>query len=587
MESRPDLLQDRTMAVETPEHVSIEYPLAGLGSRFTALFADFLIMMVIVLVPVLAFLFTLVGVLSAGTVLTIIIVYFSLVLWGYFFFFEGFRDGQTPGKRALSIRVVMDGGYPITIEAAAIRNLIRIIDLQLGGLVGGLFMLFTGRAKRLGDLAASTVVVRELAVEFPGTAELAESAAPVRLGDAGFQALEKYVDRRLALDPAARARIAADFASHLESLEARREGEIADAYLVRFHSEERVRRLAAHRGGRAGSAAAVSLLRSKRERWEQFRGTARSARARGLASLGEEGVGDFAARYRELTADLARARTYGASLETLYALERLVGAGHNLFYRSAGQSLRRAWSWLRGGFPRLVRRRWAPIGLAAALLFGPSLISYLLLRARPEFERQLVGAEFIERAEEARDRREAGKGYIDVPELGQAFMASFIIRNNVQVSFVAFAAGVTAGVGTALVLIFNGLSLGSALAVFQNRQALDVIGMFVLPHGIIELTAITIAGGAGLWMGSGLLLPGRKTRLWAFAERAREAVSLLLGVICLLVLAGLIESFISPSQLPVSVKLSFSALAALAVLSYLLTGGRRASEGPDKVGSRL
>ena len=146
--------------------------------------------------------------------------------------------------------------------------------------------------------------------------------------------------------------------------------------------------------------------------------------------------------------------------------------------------------------------------------------------------------------------------------------------NNVQVSFFIFIFGFVAGIGSAFMLIMNGLSLGAALAVFQNRGVIGNIGAFVIPHGFIELTAITIAGGAGLWMGSGLLLPGRQRRLDAFAARAKESVAMIGGVVAMLVVAGLIEGFFSPSRLPVGIKLLGGAVAAAATLHYLLVVGR-------------
>src|SRR5262249_45633095 len=129
----------------------------------------------------------------------------------------------------------------------------------------------------------------------------------------------------------------------------------------------------------------------------------------------------------------------------------------------------------------------------------------------------------------------------------------------------------------------NGISLGSVLAVFANRHVLDVIGVFVMPHGVIELTAICIAGGAGLWMGSGLLLPGRETRRAAFAERAKETIALIGGVGAMLVVAGVIEGFISPSRMADASKLTFAALTAVALALYLGMPGRpaRSSASPD------
>ncbi|HEV7734904.1 MAG TPA: stage II sporulation protein M [Candidatus Binatia bacterium] len=573
-----DVLADLRMEVETPEHVAIEYPLAGLGSRFAALMVDGVIVTTLLVAgvalaigamrfdPVLPFL---AAIFTPGRMAAVIVLWVFTVTWGYFFWCEAFRDGQTVGKQLLGIRTIMDGGYPLTIEAAAIRNLVRAVDVQAGGLVGGFFMLLTRQSQRLGDLAANTVVVRELPAAFPAIADAAPVNASPRLDDTAFTALEAYADRRNAFDLAARDRLATELTTHIRTQAAPLDGEPDDAFLVRLHGEERGRRAAARLGGRAGSVAAAALLRSKRERWETFRADAARVRRTGLAALGEDGVGTFAARYREVTADLARARTYGASRETLYALERLVSGGHNLLYQPARQSLRRAMRWLLSGFPALVRRRWVPIAVASGLLFGPAVGSYALLRLRPDLEAQLVDAQMIARADEAPRRRAAGSGYVDVPDLGHAFMSSALVSNNVQVAFTAFAAGITAGLGTALVMILNGLHLGSVLAAFHNRGALDVIALFVLPHGILELTAIVISGGAGLWMGSALLLPGRYTRRAALARRAPEAVALIGGVIVLLMMAALIEGYVSPAALPDALKIGVSALSAVVLGVWL------------------
>jgi uncharacterized membrane protein SpoIIM required for sporulation len=267
-------------------------------------------------------------------------------------------------------------------------------------------------------------------------------------------------------------------------------------------------------------------------------------------------------------------------MQTVFALERLVGAGHNLLYRPGKQSLRKAWRWIAAGFPELARRRWLPIAVASALLYLPAAGVYVFLRLRPEYERQLTSPVIIQRAEDAPARRAAGTGYVDVPSLGSGFMSSAIIANNVQVSFLAFATGVTAGILTALVLVVNGINLGSALAVYANRHVLDVIGIFVLPHGIIELTAICIAGGAGIWMGSAILLPGRKTRRAAFAERAKESVALIGGVAAMLLIAGTIEGFVSPSRLPDEVKVVFAEATAVALVVYFWRAGRRREASP-------
>lgn len=584
-----DVLRDRVLRIDTPERVSVEFPLAGLGSRFGALLLDGAIALALLLGAFVALvvLRQIVGDFVSDQLITAVIVAIGVaVLWGYFFVFEAFFDGQTPGKRAFGVRAVLDGGHPLTVQAAAVRNLIRLIDLQPGllCLVGGFVMLLDSRGRRLGDLAGGSVVVRELPIRFPDAADVTVASGPPRLDDEGFAALEAFIDRKDGLTGKVLVKLANSLSTTLAAVDARREREGPLAHLVRFHAEERARRAHARLATEAGAPAAMSLLRAKKTRWEALRGRLRRLRRGGLRRIGEDDVADFAARYRELSADLARARTYGASARTVFALERLVGAGHNVFYRPEGQAHRRLLRFVGGGFPRLVRRLWAPILAGALLLLGPAALGYVLVRGDVEMERLLVDSSMIARAEKA--VADPGADYRDTWEgvwMGSDALSVFLIANNVQVSFLCFAAGVLLGLGSAWLLAYNGLAFGTVLAAFANRGVLDNIGLFVLPHGVIELTAIVIAGAAGMWMGSGVWFPGRRTRRAATAERAREAVALMAGVIGLLVLAGLIEGFISPSRLPEPVKLLAAGGAAVWLFTYLgLTGrGKEPERGAD------
>ncbi|MGH7546357.1 MAG: stage II sporulation protein M, partial [Gemmatimonadota bacterium] len=157
------------------------------------------------------------------------------------------------------------------------------------------------------------------------------------------------------------------------------------------------------------------------------------------------------------------------------------------------------------------------------------------------------------------------------------FMPAFaggIIANNVQVTFLAFALGITAGLGTLVLLLFNGLHIGATLGLFDGRGLGAYLWAFVLPHGIVELTAAAIAGGAGLLLGSALVLPGEQTRREALVERGRVALRLLVGTSALLVLAGLVEGFVSPSSLPPGVKIGFGLTLGVLLYVYLVRAGR-------------
>jgi uncharacterized membrane protein SpoIIM required for sporulation/uncharacterized RDD family membrane protein YckC len=587
MPAAAHVLQDRQVDVETPEHVAIGYELADLGSRFTAMLLDYLLLVGAQLGIMLALLigaWALGGSASslAGVGIALTVAAMFVMQWGYFVLYEGLRDGQTPGKRRMGIRVVQDGGFPVTLQGAAVRNLIRIIDIQPvpSCMLGGLCMTLHPQTKRLGDLAAGTVVVRDRSGQrIPEEAPAAEAVAaqgPPRLTDEEFAALAMFVDRRRDLEPAVRGQLARTLLSRMArpfAEDPRRGTLAAEDFLLAAHADETARRQASGAGGRAGTAQATALVRRQRPEWDEYARLLDGAQKDGLRKLDEGTVSRFAALYRGVAADLARARTYGGSPELLYTLERKVGAGHNLLYRAPSRSWQRFRAWAGGGFPALVRRLWRPIALASILFYLPGILSFAYVRMEPARARELVPAEMMARAEEAARKEARGEGYVEVTELMMPAMASTIISNNVQVSFLAFAGGILAGIGTLWVLVFNGVHLGSVAAVFANHGQSLHLWTFVLPHGIIELTAICIAGGAGLWLGSALVVPGRMTRREALVVRGREAVALIGGTALLLLVAGTIEGFISPSDLPRAFKLAFSALTGIVLVFYLLKGG--------------
>ena len=595
MNSTADATLSRQIEVETPEQVAVGFELADLGSRFTALLLDGLILFAVLLVLWIGIPLGVAvgsGMMIGGLPRTLIgwglaalvLLSFAL-LWGYFVYFEGLRDGQTPGKKKLRIRVTHDGGYPLSLRGAMVRNLLRVVDIQPipSWLVGGTVMLLHPQTKRLGDLAAGSVVVRERRVaQLPEeSAGVSGAAGPPRLADEEFRALSGYIARRGDLKGEVRSRISGGLAARFGDRAGwNPQHESADVYLVALHRDEAARRATAGSAGVAGSAQATALVRRQRERWDELRRLVDRAGQRRLHQLSEEEVARFATLYRETSADLARARTYGGSPDLVYTLERLVGSGHNLLYRPTGRSWKAFRHWLVAGFPATVRRRWAPIAIAAALLYGPALFAFVAIRLNPPSAREFLPAGMIVRAEEGAAREAQGQGYVEIPPVFMPVMATGIIANNVQVTFVAFAGGIFAGLGTVLALVFNGAFLGAVSALFANHGLGLYLWSFVLPHGVIELTAICIAGGAGLWMGSAFLLPGQSTRRDALVRRGREAVSLIGGTTVLLLAAGLIEGFISPAPIPRGVKLLFAAFFAAALALYLLAGGRKADSEP-------
>ena len=245
----------REILVVTPENIEIEYELAGIGSRFLANLLDSFLQTAIylglwIVVGIIAFIVSLttsvfsrtLGVFFGEIQVAFALVAGFVILWGYFIWFETVWNGQTPGKRQLGLRVIRDGGYPINIFAAIVRNLIRVMDgmpiaalLLLGigyfgkdplvGAMGGLCilipvlcMLLSQRYQRLGDFVAGTMVVKQRAPRVPTLEALAppprvlpEHLAAYALADIGrqvyemtvpeYRAVRHYIDRRWQLPP--------------------------------------------------------------------------------------------------------------------------------------------------------------------------------------------------------------------------------------------------------------------------------------------------------------------------------------------------------------------------------------------------
>ena len=569
----------RVVRVETPEHVSLGFELAAIGSRSAAAIADVMVVgaalgAVSLLMMVLDVVTSSSWVLSLGTTGALLAVF--AIQWGYFFIAEGFFDGRTLGKKALGLRVIGEGGTPITVRASALRNLLRVVDFQPVGssLVGLGLIALHPKAQRLGDILAGTVVVRDRgSQEIPERVQAAVGVERPRLDTKRFDVLEKYVQRRDALPADVRRPLTESVGRAMGEVVAnhpRRSTVPLEDLLGHLYQEERTRQSDVT----GTSVQAVQLVRTQSGKWHRCQQLVDKAAARGLGALGEGELEEFTGLYREVSADLARAHTYGGSLRLRFHLERLVGAAHNLFYqdRTEGFSVK---GWVRSGFPRVLRRHGRYVAVSAGLLFAPALMTYQAVRADVELGRRLAPPLMVTRAEEARDRLDRGDPYVDVPQVQMSVFSSQVMTNNIQVSFLAAAGGILAGLGTAVILLVNGVHLGSVFALFDAQGAGALLWTFVLPHGVLEMTAIVISGAAGLLLAHAVIAPGRRTRGRALREDGRESLSLLAGAGLLLVVAGLVEGFVSPARIPAVLKLVFAAVVAVLMLLYFLSGRGR------------
>lgn len=586
--------------VETPEQIEFSYSIAGIGSRGAAAALDALICVtsLLVLFIVAAFAVGFLGLKgrldlaarSAAWIFAGYVIVQFVLLWGYYVLFEGLWDGQTPGKRLMQLRVVRDGGYSVSFGASAVRNLLRVADampipLYLVAIVAA--MLNRSR-KRIGDLVAGTIVVKEGRVVpgqnhqriAPNTVSAAAGQATTsqtlmtQLSDDEYAVLEMYMQRRQTIDAERRRVLATQlsqrFAKYLPST-----GNLSSS-LPRLYEQERAAR-AVGTVGRSDTGAkreqhAIVALGLKR--WNDFAIVLDAARARGLTRMQAEEVSTLVAQYREITTDLARLQTAtrGRSADSLFFLSRLVARGHNLLYGQQQNSVAGIMRYLSRTVPREVRRSWVQIAIAAVLLFGPAAVAYTVVVRDPGVAAQLLPDEMLSRAATAAQRERRGEGYVTIDEMDRPVVASMIISNNVQITYMAFALGVTAGIGTVILLILNGVSIGSAVGVFAANGVTRVILAFVAPHGVLELTAVCIAGGGGLLIAQGMLLPGDRTRRDALVANGRRAIDLIAASTLLLLVAGSIEGLVSPRVWPMVWKIAVSVATAVALIGYLSLG---------------
>src|ERR1700716_154734 len=307
---------------------------------------------------------------------------------------------------------------------------------------------------------------------------------------------------------------------------------------------------------------------SRQPRWAELEGLLARSEGNGLRSFNADQIEVFVRAYRHVVSDLALAQRDFPDDELTFWLNGLAARAHLRLYRAPAPSWRRLGQFFWTDFARRFRAARPYLLVSALLLFGPALVAYLAALLDPTLREALVPARL-------RQVMESGTTWTDMEPAGRPGVGTLIFTNNIQVSFLAFAGGVLCGLGTIYVLVSNGLSLGAVLGAAQFYGVAPLLWSFISPHGYLELTCIVIAGAAGLMLGNALLRPGLQLRRDALARAARRAVELVIGTAPVLVVAGLIEGFVSPSELPIATKLVIGPLAGVALYALLLTVGRQ------------
>jgi uncharacterized membrane protein SpoIIM required for sporulation len=303
------------------------------------------------------------------------------------------------------------------------------------------------------------------------------------------------------------------------------------------------------------------FLESRLAKWKRLEElTARASKFR-LKDLSGEEVREFGRLYRRTAADLAIAREEVRDQRLVNYLNHLVARAHGAIYRSESSGFGVFASFFRYEFPSVFRKT-----------FRYTLISFavFMLSAAFAYAACFFDEGFADRVNPGlRDLIASHTNWTELVNRSNPFESTKIQANNITVTFLAFAGGLLGGLGTLFVLFKNGLLLGIVFELCIRYQFWE-IPIFIAAHGVIELTAIFIAGGAGLLVGKALLIPGDMRRIDALVTNGLLAIKLILGCIPMLLIAGLIEGFISPAHILPAYKLSISALSALVMIIYFL-----------------
>jgi uncharacterized membrane protein SpoIIM required for sporulation len=290
---------------------------------------------------------------------------------------------------------------------------------------------------------------------------------------------------------------------------------------------------------------------------------------KGLSSLGRSELQEVGLLYRQIAADLAALREDRGSVHFARYLNQLLARAHNIIYSANKTSPSAIISFFTVTYPRVFRRHWRYVQIALLIFAVSAAVGAALTYQDPDFKLSIIGPQMVQTIEK---REMWTHSIVGIKPLA----SSAIMTNNISVGFMTFALGITGGLGTIYMMLFNGLMLGViGMACHQSGMSLQ-LWSFVAPHGVLELPAIFLAGGAGLRIATGLLFPGYLPRRESLARAGTDAVQLLLGTIPMLIVAGTIEAFVSPTGLRMALKFGMAAALFALLLAYLFGAGTTA-----------
>ncbi|MFN6963497.1 MAG: stage II sporulation protein M [Pyrinomonadaceae bacterium] len=311
------------------------------------------------------------------------------------------------------------------------------------------------------------------------------------------------------------------------------------------------------------------FLTREQNRWRRLEELLDNLKGRSLRGLSRMEVREFGELYRRAAADLAIARAETRDPKLINYLNSLVIRAHGKLYRAENEGTSLIADFFARDLPRTFRRNWTYMAISGGVFFLFVVFGFIATYIDTDFTNFVMLSGVVDNI---RNNEYWWRSLNDANQIG----ASFILSNNIIVSIRAFAMGALLCVGAIYDIAFFGAHVGSIFgaAARINPPFAGELGAFIVGHGVLEISTVLFCGGAGMMIGYAIIAPGDRTRTQALKEKGVEAARIVVGCACFLVVAGLIEGFLSPAEIPSVFKYATGVGTGLALYSYLVLAGR-------------
>lgn len=317
----------------------------------------------------------------------------------------------------------------------------------------------------------------------------------------------------------------------------------------------------------------------RKQRWQKLEELLDNISEAKISSISDKKLYQLGALYRQTSIDLSLLRSGENSDGQLESyLNHLVSRAHSVIYSMRKGNVRSVWWFIKGGFASVVRHNFVFVLIAALIFFGTAAASFMAVKINPKLSYSLYSKEAIQYEEYRLEHHKGeykGNFTFSVPE--SSFVAAIIITNNLKVDVLCFAGGILYCLPCLLMLLFNGLMLGTFSGVIDNYGYSFNFFSLILTHGVWELTALCLSGAAGLILGYALISPGGFSRRDALRLRARAALQIFAGAALMTIITGLIEAYVTPHS-SLAVRWIVISIMTLSLIIYFLFAGRDKSE---------